>query len=296
MAKENQLPVSTQKDRAKVTYAVAGQDVTLSYGIVRDFLTKGTGSVSDQDLTQFISICKYNQLNPFLNEAYLVKFGSAPAQMIVSKEALMKRADACPNYDGIQGGVIVMRGEDVVELEGCFKLKSDTLVGGWAKVYRSDKKYPIVSRVSLDEYDKKQSTWNDKKSTMISKVAKVQALREAFPAQLGAMYTADERQIEDADYIDIHANKEIVDIQADPKEVKKEQPKKPVEKVTPEPEVKKEEPRVPNKTAQVIKYVNLDEVRHSFENDHGITQEAMKTDADLHKVAEEMGFELVKAF
>ena len=28
--------------------------------------------------------------------------------------------------------------------------------------------------------------------TMISKVAKVQALREAFPAQLGAMYTQEE--------------------------------------------------------------------------------------------------------
>ena len=189
------------QDKGIVTYQVAGQDVKLSYQIVRDFLTKGNGQVSDQDLTQFISICKYNQLNPFLNEAYLVKFGTQPAQMIVSKEALMKRAEACTEYEGLQAGVIVLRDGKEEELEGHYYRPTDELVGGWAKVYRSDRKFPFVSRVRLDEYDKKQSTWNEKKSTMISKVAKVQALREAFPAQLGAMYTQEEQATTvDAEY------------------------------------------------------------------------------------------------
>jgi phage recombination protein Bet len=183
----------TVADKGAITYQVAGQDVKLSYQIVRDFLTKGTGAVSDQDLTQFISICKYNQLNPFLGEAYLVKFGSAPAQMIVSKEAFFKRADANENFEGIRAGVIVIREGNALELEGAFFLKTDELVGGWAEVYIKDRKHPVIAKVSLDEYDKKQSTWNEKKSTMISKVAKVQALREAFPAQLGAMYTQEEQ-------------------------------------------------------------------------------------------------------
>ena len=197
------LPATQDKERGRITYQVAGQDVTLSYNIVRNFLTKGNGEVSDQDLTQFISICKYNQLNPFLNEAYLVKFGDKPAQMIVSKEALMKRAEANEHYDGMQGGVIVLRDGKVEELEGCFKLPEDKLLGGWAMVYRKDRKYPYVARVALDEYDKKQSTWDEKKSTMIVKTAKVQALREAFPAQLGAMYTAEERGITDVAYEDV---------------------------------------------------------------------------------------------
>ncbi len=194
---ENPTDVAKQEDRERglITYQVAGQDVKLSYTIVRNFLTKGTGNVTDQDLTQFISICKYNQLNPFLNEAYLVKFGTAPAQMIVSKEALMKRAEACETYEGIQAGIIVIRDNQAVELEGCFYLPTDTIVGGWAKVYRSDRKFPITAKVQLAEYDKKQSIWNDKPSTMISKVAKVQALREAFPTQLGAMYTAEEQGV-----------------------------------------------------------------------------------------------------
>ena len=102
----NENAVAAQ-DKGAVMYSVAGQDVKLSYQIVRDFLVKGGGNVSDQDLVQFISICKFNSLNPFLGEAFLVKYGTSPASMIVSKEALMKRADVCPNYDGMQAGIIV---------------------------------------------------------------------------------------------------------------------------------------------------------------------------------------------
>ena len=96
-------------------YTVAGQDVRLSYQIVRDYLVKGGGKVSDQDLVQFISICKFNQLNPFLGEAYIVKYGTTPATLVVSKEALLKRADACENYEGMEAGIIVLRDGKVVE-------------------------------------------------------------------------------------------------------------------------------------------------------------------------------------
>lgn len=205
MEEKNQVATAEVKDKSIVEYEVAGQSVKLSYKIVRDFLTKGNGQVSDQDLVQFISICKYNQLNPFLNEAYLVKFGQQPAQMIVSKEALMKRAEACESYEGFKAGIIVLRNNESVEIEGCFMMPNDELVGGWAEVHRSDRKFPIKAKVTLGEYDKKQSTWNEKRSTMIRKVAIVQALREAFPTQLGAMYTSEEQGVktEDASYIDI---------------------------------------------------------------------------------------------
>lgn len=197
-----------EKEKGACSYQVAGQDVNLSYSTVRNFLTKGGGQVTDADLVLFISICKYNQLNPFLNEAYLVKYGTAPASMIVSKEALMKRAEACDKYEGIQAGVIVLRGDVQIEVEGCFYLPGDNLVGGWAKVYRSDRKFPTVARVRFDEYDKGQSTWKEKPSTMIKKVAQVQALREAFPAQLGAMYTAEEQGVIDIPHEDV-TNREV---------------------------------------------------------------------------------------
>ena len=213
-------------DKDIVTYEVAGQEVKLSYSIVRKYLTKGNADVTDQELVQFISVCKFNKLNPFLNEAYLIKFKSARgdgnAQMIVSKEALFKRAEACEQYDGIEAGIIVLRGDNVVELEGCFRQAKDVLLGGWAKVYRKDRRVPTVSKVNLSEYDKGNSIWNEKKATMISKIAKVQALREAFPSQLGAMYAKEEtsaleqqaKQVKDVDCEEVDANDGVDGVRA----------------------------------------------------------------------------------
>lgn len=198
-----------EEKNPKVTYDVAGQEVTLSFRIIKDYLTKGNGAVSDQDLMQFMSVCKFNQLNPFLNEAYLIKFGDKPAQMVVSKEALMKRAEANKEYEGIRAGLILLREGKITEVEGAFYLKDDEILGAWAEVYRKDRKFPVVAKIPLSEYDKNQSTWNEKKATMITKVAKVQALRDAFPAQLGAMYTSEEQGVIDIEATEVTPRKVI---------------------------------------------------------------------------------------
>ena len=202
--------VVKKEKNPEVEYQAAGQNIKLSFRIIRDYLTKGNGAVTDQDLMQFMSICKFNQLNPFLNEAYLIKFGAQPAQMVVSKEALFKRAEANENYDGIEAGLILLRDNKVLEVEGSFYLKDDEILGAWAKVYRKDRKFPIIAKVPISEYDKKQSSWNERKATMITKVAKVQALREAFPAQLGAMYSAEEKGIIEIEAEEVK-NRDIID-------------------------------------------------------------------------------------
>lgn len=194
---------TTTGERGITRYTVNGEEVTLSEKIVTDYLTRGS-NVPRADIVQFIAICKYNRLNPFLSEAYLVKYGDKPAQMIVSKEALMKRAESCHSFDGLQAGLILKRGSNIVEEEGAFQLPGDTLLGGWARVYRKDRKYPSTARAPFNEYNTGKSLWAGKPATMIRKVAIVQALREAFPTQLGAMYTAEERGVpEDAAYEDV---------------------------------------------------------------------------------------------
>lgn len=176
----------------KISYSVGGNEITLTPHTVASYLVRGNSKATEQDIIMFMSLCKFNKLNPFLNEAYLVKYGSQPAQMITSKEAYFKRAEENPCYKGIRSGIIVMRQNQIQEVEGCFQAPGDLLLGGWAEVYRSDRDYPVVAKVNLSEYDKKQSVWTEKKSTMIAKIAKVQALREAFPSQLGAMYLGEE--------------------------------------------------------------------------------------------------------
>lgn len=178
--------------KGQTTYSVAGKEITLSYQTVRDYLVRGSKEkVSDQEVAFFIALCQGNEVNPFMGEAYLIKYGDTPAQSVVAYDALRKRAESNPDYEGIEYGVIVQRGDDVKELEGAFLLPTDKLLGAWAKVYRKERK-PYIAKVALAEYDKKQSTWKEKPATMICKVAKAQAMREAYPSKVGGLYTEEE--------------------------------------------------------------------------------------------------------
>jgi phage recombination protein Bet len=186
-------------DKGRVTYEVNGETINLSFKIVRDYLTRGNAAVTDAEVIQFISLCRANQLNPFIGDAYLVKYmprdpgrPADPAQMIISKGAFMKRGESSPQYKGYRAGVILVRGKDIVYEQGSFFLPGDTLVGGWAEVYRSDREHPITARVRLAEYNSGKSTWQAKPATMIRKVAIAQAFREAFPFAVEGMYTPEE--------------------------------------------------------------------------------------------------------
>lgn len=185
------------KENKGVTYEVGGEVVELTFKTVKNYLARGNEEVSDQEVVLFINWCKYNLLNPWNNEAYLVKYDkSKPAQNITSKGAFMNRAEDHPEYDGFKAGLIVSRCDEIVEVEGSFTLKDDVILGGWAEVYRKDKKHPYTAKVNYEEYNKGQSTWKSMPRTMIRKVALVQALREAFPKNLSSLYT--EEEIQDA--------------------------------------------------------------------------------------------------
>ena len=176
-----------------ITFQANGEDVKLAPSTVRNYLVSGDGKVTDQEVVMFINLCKYQHLNPFLNEAYIVKFGSRPAQLITSKEAFMKRAEANEHFRGSKAGVIVVRNNQIIYSQGAFALPSDTIVGGWAEVKRDDREEPIHIEISFDEFNKKQATWKDMPAHMIRKTALVNALREAFPDSLGSLYTEDDK-------------------------------------------------------------------------------------------------------
>lgn len=176
-----------------VTFQANGEEVKLSLSTVRNYLVSGNGKVTDQEVVMFINLCRYQHLNPFLNEAYIVKFGDRPAQLITSKEAFMKRAEANPHFKGSKAGVIVVRNDQVIYSQGAFALPTDQIVGGWAEVKRDDREEPIHVEISFKEFSKGQATWKDMPANMIRKTALVNALREAFPDTLGSLYTEDDK-------------------------------------------------------------------------------------------------------
>lgn len=180
---------------------------SLNSSIVRKYLDP-QGRASDEELAYFIAQARVQNLNPFTKEIYFIKYGNQPAQIVVALKAFQKKADAHPEYDGMESGIIYEKDGEVKYSQGAFLPNGAEILGGWATVYRKDRKFPTKVEVTFSEYDNskirkegtvnkfgkenKPNTWDEKPSIMIRKVAIVSALREAFPNELGGVYEADE--------------------------------------------------------------------------------------------------------
>lgn len=171
-----------------------GKLVEITPQAVKDVITKGNPNIDDNEVETFINLCKFQQLNPFVNEAYLLKYDNKkPATMVVAKEALQKRAELNPQYDGQEDGIVVVDDNgNEKDIVGAIIPQGFKLLGGWCKVYRKDRRMPTTVRVAFKEYNKGQSSWVAMPSTMIRKVAIAQALRGAFPNALGNLYAEEE--------------------------------------------------------------------------------------------------------
>lgn len=192
--------MNNQTGELTVKYEVDGQDIKLTPSIVQQYIVGTNAQITLPEFKMFTELCKVRKLNPFLKEAYLIKYKQGtPASIVVGKDAILKRAVLNPKYNGMKSGIVVLteNGEEK-ERKGTFKLPSETLVGGWAEVFRKDWEHSIYCSVTLDEcvqkkYDGTPNTnWTKQPSTMIEKVAKVRALREAFVEDLAGMYEAEE--------------------------------------------------------------------------------------------------------
>lgn len=184
----------TQREPTSITYKLSnGESVTLNEAAVRK-LTNNNQYITQGEISLFIETCKYQKLNPFVGEAYLVKYDSSkPASKVVSLTAFMRIADEQKTYDGIEDGIIVKDAKgNYVDREGCVRYPDEVLVGGWATVYRSDRSKPFKARVMAAEYNKGMAMWKSMPAIMINKVAKVTALRKAFPAAMNGCYIEEE--------------------------------------------------------------------------------------------------------
>lgn len=187
-----------------VVYEVDGQQIKLTPKIVQDYIVGTSAQITMPEFKMFTELCKVRGLNPFLREAYCIKYSNkTPATIVVGKDAILKRAVLNPKYNGMKSGIIVTNenGEEK-KRTGTFKLPTETLVGGWAEVFRKDWENSIEASVSLEEAIQRKSdgepnsNWTKQPATMIEKVAKVRALREAFVEDLGGMYEAEEMNVD----------------------------------------------------------------------------------------------------
>lgn len=162
----------------------------LSQMTVQDIKDHFCHLATDQEAYTFLQTCLMAGANPWLSEAYLIKYDEkATAKTVMGKYYFLKKAEKHPQYGGFSSGIIVKNLEGKIEERiGKFKLPEETLLGGWSEVTRLDRKVPMKVTVSLSEYDKGNSQWRKMGPTMIEKVAIVQSHRDMFPGDLGGIY------------------------------------------------------------------------------------------------------------
>ena len=173
--------------------------ISLKVAMVKNILTRPTKSgaqPTNADVTKFMMLCKARELNPWVGDAFLIGYDTKDGpefNLVTAVQALFKRSEANPHFDGMEQGVIV-RAKDgtIVHRDGDFYLEDDVLLGGWAKCYRKDRGRCFYDAVKLAVFNKGYGRWRDDPGGMIVKCAQSSVLRAAFPTQLGGLYIAEE--------------------------------------------------------------------------------------------------------
>lgn len=200
-ARDEGLQAASPSVPVEIT-AADGQHFTVSFADVRNFICP---KATDAECKIFLETCKQYKLNPFTKEAYLIHYDNknedTASTIVLGKNCYMQMAERNPNFDGFEAGVIVLTADgQLLNREGSIvydgETGGETLLGGWAKVYRKDRTRASYEEIKLSEYNTGKSLWAAKPSTMIRKVALVHALREAFPSTFGSLYDESEVRVD----------------------------------------------------------------------------------------------------
>jgi hypothetical protein len=116
-----------------IIYKIDDNEIKLTPSIVQQYIVGSESKISLPEFKFFTELCKVRKLNPFLKEAYLIKYGNQPAQIAVSKDAILKRAIKHPNFNAHEQSIIIKNKNSIEKHKGTFKLKDEELVGGGQK-------------------------------------------------------------------------------------------------------------------------------------------------------------------
>lgn len=148
------------------------EDTSITKEDVRKYLCE---KATDKEIELFLITCKLHGLNPLKREAYLIKYGSAPAQTVVGYETYLKRAEATGLLNGWE-----CTADD----------ESASII-----IWRKDREHPFKWTIQRKEFDKKVAMWNAMPRHMMSKTVISIGFRLCFPEHLGGMpYTKEEME------------------------------------------------------------------------------------------------------
>jgi phage recombination protein Bet len=174
----------------------AGVPIELSVNKIRQTLNVGTAT--DVEVMNFMELCYFRKLNPFLREAYLVKFKGYPASNIVSKDVFINRLNSSPNCNGYEYGLIIKdkkTGKKSHNIGTFYEPDIETIVGAFCNIYVKNWQHPIKWSITRSEYDKGTQNWKTMPGVMLTKCVIVAAIRNFIPKETAGMYIEDEMNI-----------------------------------------------------------------------------------------------------
>jgi phage recombination protein Bet len=241
-----------------------GANITVTADDVRNLICQ---NADQKEVSLFLQLCKSQRLNPFVKDAYLVKYGSNPAQMITNYQVFNRRACRNDNYAGIENGVVVLRNGEIVHKDGSavYKAAGETLLGGWAKVHFKDNRKPAYAEVALDDYSTGKSNWQKMPGVMIEKCAKAAAWRLAFPDDFQGMYVSEEMQQAQPQPVESYA--EPVQTFADPAPIKQLMPMYVVAEYGEIEDSAKRKEAFRDATSNLVALTNAQDMHHLSEKD-----------------------------
>lgn len=131
--------------------------------------------LTDPEFALFAEFCRSTALNPFKREIWAIKAGGR-LQLMTGLNGFLAIANAHPQFDGME----------------CIVDNDEAPTKAVCKVWRKDRKFPSEGVAMMKEYRKDTPIWRQMPRVMLTKVAKSIAIREAFPQELGGLYTQEE--------------------------------------------------------------------------------------------------------
>lgn len=184
---ENKKKISTLVE-AVPSELVGKEDYTK---LCLTYLRANNIHLTEEELIQFVVICFQNKLNPWRREAYAVKYGTKPFQVITGYQVYIERAEKTGLLDWWEVELVeepIHKTETGKEINPLPKPLKAIFRGK-----RKDSSREISFTYWFREWDQKQATWNSKPFFMLEKVAISNSFRRWFSIELGGLpYTQEE--------------------------------------------------------------------------------------------------------
>jgi phage recombination protein Bet len=161
-----------------------------NFALVKEITAK---NLTEVEFRYLWFMAKSYGLNPLKKQVWAVKYGTAPAQVFISRDGYLDIGHRSKQFGCMKTTFIMNE-----------KIPTQPY-SATTQVWRKDYDKPFENTVLFQEYNLKQSVWLQKPVTMLCKVSESQTLRKAF----GISGAYDPSELPDETEAEVNGNKSV---------------------------------------------------------------------------------------